>query len=119
MHMKGNLKIDKAIRWCEKETHSNTREFESVQDLTDYMRNAGDKLIIVDFFSPLPCWQLCSPPQGLYYMWPELLTLNMDYDKFYFMGSYINLQVPLMDISLIFYSSLIYRLQTYFHVFWE
>jgi hypothetical protein len=42
---------------------------------------------------------------------------KMDYDKFYYMGAYIDLLVTLMYISLIFYSSLIHMLQSYFHVF--
>ncbi|KAM0821366.1 hypothetical protein ACQ4PT_072279 [Festuca glaucescens] len=50
--MNGNLTIGKAMRWWEKGTQPNMREVQSAQDLADSLRNAGDKLVVVDFFSP-------------------------------------------------------------------
>ncbi|KAF8656542.1 hypothetical protein HU200_060600 [Digitaria exilis] len=47
-----NLSFPKAMRWWEKGLHPNMREIESAQDLADSLRNAGDKLVVVDFFSP-------------------------------------------------------------------
>lgn len=52
MQMNGNLTIGKAMRWWEKGTQPNMREVESAQDLADSLLNAGDKLVVVDFFSP-------------------------------------------------------------------
>ncbi|KAG8099064.1 hypothetical protein GUJ93_ZPchr0013g34474 [Zizania palustris] len=47
-----NLTIGKAMRWWEKGVQPNMREIESAQDLADSLLNAGDKLVVVDFFSP-------------------------------------------------------------------
>lgn len=46
------LTIGKAIRWWEKGLQSNMKDIRSAQDLVNTLRNAGDKLVIVDFFSP-------------------------------------------------------------------
>ncbi|KAL6896633.1 hypothetical protein ACP4OV_007205 [Aristida adscensionis] len=47
-----NLRVAKAMRWWEKGLQTNMREIESAQDLADSLLNAGDKLVVVDFFSP-------------------------------------------------------------------
>ncbi|GJN33453.1 hypothetical protein PR202_gb22055 [Eleusine coracana subsp. coracana] len=47
-----NLMVCKSMRWWEKGVQPNMREIESAQDLADSLLNAGDKLVIVDFFSP-------------------------------------------------------------------
>ncbi|KAL5208966.1 hypothetical protein ABZP36_004589 [Zizania latifolia] len=47
-----NLAFGKAMRWWEKGLQPNMQEVESAQDLVDSLTNAGDKLVIVDFFSP-------------------------------------------------------------------
>jgi thiol-disulfide isomerase/thioredoxin len=52
LQMNGNLTIGKAMRWWEKGMQPNMREVESAQDLADSLRNAGDRLVVVDFFSP-------------------------------------------------------------------
>lgn len=47
-----SLCFGKASKWWEKELHPNMKEIESAQDLADSLLNAGDKVVIVDFFSP-------------------------------------------------------------------
>ncbi|TVU37195.1 hypothetical protein EJB05_10498, partial [Eragrostis curvula] len=47
-----NTLVCKAMRWWEKGVQPNMREIESAQDLADSLLNAGDKLVVVDFFSP-------------------------------------------------------------------
>lgn len=47
-----NLSFPKAMRWWAKGLQPNMREVESAQDLADSLRSAGDKLVVVDFFSP-------------------------------------------------------------------
>ncbi|CAK8542817.1 unnamed protein product [Lathyrus sativus] len=49
---KMTLRIGKAQKWWEKGLQPNMREVTSAQDLVDSLLNAGDKLVIVDFFSP-------------------------------------------------------------------
>ncbi|KAM7269541.1 hypothetical protein ACFE04_025038 [Oxalis oulophora] len=46
------LTIPKAQKWWLKNLKPNMKEVSSAQDLVDSLSNAGDKLVIVDFFSP-------------------------------------------------------------------
>uniref|UniRef100_A0A804LJJ1 Thioredoxin domain-containing protein n=1 Tax=Zea mays TaxID=4577 RepID=A0A804LJJ1_MAIZE len=50
--MNMNLALGKSMRWWEKGLQPNMREIESAQDLVDALTNAGDRLVVVDFFSP-------------------------------------------------------------------
>lgn len=47
-----NIGIAKAQRWWEKGTKTNMRQVEGAQDLVDSLHNAGDQLVVVDFYSP-------------------------------------------------------------------
>uniref|UniRef100_A0A7C8Z171 Thioredoxin domain-containing protein n=2 Tax=Opuntia streptacantha TaxID=393608 RepID=A0A7C8Z171_OPUST len=42
----------KAMRWWEKSIQPNMVEINSAQELVDALKNAGDRLVIVDFYSP-------------------------------------------------------------------
>ncbi|KAJ0237766.1 Thioredoxin-like 1-1 [Hirschfeldia incana] len=46
------LRIGTAHKWWEKGLQENMREISSAQDLVDSLTSAGDKLVVVDFFSP-------------------------------------------------------------------
>ncbi|XP_009148112.1 thioredoxin-like 1-1, chloroplastic [Brassica rapa] len=46
------LRIGTAHKWWEKGSQENMREISSAQDLVDSLADAGDKLVVVDFFSP-------------------------------------------------------------------
>ncbi|PRQ45942.1 putative monodehydroascorbate reductase (NADH) [Rosa chinensis] len=46
------FRIGKAHRWWEKGIQPNMKEVTSAQDLVDSLSNAGDKLVVLDFFSP-------------------------------------------------------------------
>ncbi|GAV72711.1 Thioredoxin domain-containing protein [Cephalotus follicularis] len=46
------LMIGKAQKWWQKGLQPNMKEVTSAQDLVDSLLNAGDKLVVVDFFSP-------------------------------------------------------------------
>ncbi|KAI6673534.1 hypothetical protein NL676_001440 [Syzygium grande] len=48
----GNLRIGKAQKWWEKGLQPNMREVSGAQDLVECLSSAGDKLVVVDFFSP-------------------------------------------------------------------
>nr|ACN36361.1 unknown [Zea mays] len=52
VQMNMNLAIGKSMRWWEKGLQPNMREIESAQDLVDSLTNAGERLVVVDFFSP-------------------------------------------------------------------
>ncbi|WVZ67111.1 hypothetical protein U9M48_016238 [Paspalum notatum var. saurae] len=51
-HGQMNLSFPKTMRWWAKGLQPNMREVESAQDLADTLRGAGDRLVVVDFFSP-------------------------------------------------------------------
>uniref|UniRef100_A0A1J3DK97 Thioredoxin-like 1-1, chloroplastic n=1 Tax=Noccaea caerulescens TaxID=107243 RepID=A0A1J3DK97_NOCCA len=46
------LRIGTSQKWWEKGLQENMREISSAQELVDSLTNAGDKLVVVDFFSP-------------------------------------------------------------------
>lgn len=50
--MQLGLSIGKAQRWWEKGVQPNMKEITSAEDLVDSLRTAGDKLVVLDFFSP-------------------------------------------------------------------
>lgn len=52
VHAQGTISFGKAQKWWEKTLHPNMIEINSAQELVDYLSNAGDRLVIVDFFSP-------------------------------------------------------------------
>ncbi|KAF8116182.1 hypothetical protein N665_0020s0038 [Sinapis alba] len=50
--VQSTLRIGTAQKWWEKGLQENMREISSAQELVDSLTNAGDKLVVVDFFSP-------------------------------------------------------------------
>ncbi|KAI3463962.1 hypothetical protein Pfo_020625 [Paulownia fortunei] len=46
------VSFGKALRWWEKSLQPNMIEINSAQELVDSLLNAGDRLVIVDFYSP-------------------------------------------------------------------
>ncbi|KAH6781609.1 atypical CYS HIS rich thioredoxin 4 [Perilla frutescens var. hirtella] len=53
VYAQGTLSFPKAQKkWWEKSLQPNMIEINSAQELVEYLMNAGDKLVIVDFFSP-------------------------------------------------------------------
>eukprot|EP00262_Sarcandra_glabra_P003850 TRINITY_DN1467_c0_g1_i1.p1 TRINITY_DN1467_c0_g1~~TRINITY_DN1467_c0_g1_i1.p1 ORF type:complete len:275 (-),score=52.65 TRINITY_DN1467_c0_g1_i1:411-1235(-) len=52
LHVQMSLCIGKAMKWWEKGLQQNMKEISSAQDLVDSLFSAGNKLVILDFFSP-------------------------------------------------------------------
>lgn len=48
----GSICISRALRWWEKIQVPNMIEIQSARELVDTLLNAGDKLVIIDFYSP-------------------------------------------------------------------
>lgn len=44
--------VSKAMKWWEKTLKPNMVEIHSAQELIDSLHNAGDRLVVVDFYSP-------------------------------------------------------------------
>lgn len=47
-----SIGIKKPVRWWEKGLKPNMKEVTGAEDLVDSLLTAGDKLVVVDFFSP-------------------------------------------------------------------
>lgn len=47
-----NLSFGKAMKWWQKGLQPNMRAIQTAQDLVDSLTNAGDGLVVIDFFSP-------------------------------------------------------------------
>ncbi|KAM0979820.1 hypothetical protein ACFX13_015894 [Malus domestica] len=52
VHAQASVCISRAMRWWEKTLHPNMVEIHSAQELVDSLKNAGDRLVVVDFYSP-------------------------------------------------------------------
>ncbi|PON93568.1 Thioredoxin [Trema orientale] len=52
VHAQASICISRAMRWWEKTLKPNMVEIHSAQQLVDSLANAGDRLVIIDFYSP-------------------------------------------------------------------
>ncbi|XP_060205063.1 thioredoxin-like 1-2, chloroplastic [Lycium barbarum] len=52
IHAQASICISKAQRWWEKTLKPNMVEIHSAKELKDSLLNAGDRLVIIDFYSP-------------------------------------------------------------------
>uniref|UniRef100_A0A5B7AI38 Thioredoxin domain-containing protein n=1 Tax=Davidia involucrata TaxID=16924 RepID=A0A5B7AI38_DAVIN len=52
VHAQTSICVSRAMRWWEKTLKPNMIEIHSAQELVDSLFNAGDRLVIVDFYSP-------------------------------------------------------------------
>jgi len=44
--------MSRGMRWWEKSTNHNMLEIQSANHLVDSLLNAGDRLVVLDFYSP-------------------------------------------------------------------
>ncbi|XP_058079174.1 thioredoxin-like 1-2, chloroplastic isoform X2 [Magnolia sinica] len=51
-HVQMSVGIAKSMKWWAKGVQPNMKEIESAQALVDSLLNAGNKLVVIDFFSP-------------------------------------------------------------------
>ncbi|KAJ0987435.1 hypothetical protein J5N97_005791 [Dioscorea zingiberensis] len=75
--------IPRALRWWEKSMTANMTEIQSAQELVDALIHAGDKLVIVDFYSPGcgGCKALHPKICQLAELNPETLFLKVNYEE--------------------------------------
>ncbi|KAI3850650.1 hypothetical protein MKX03_026647 [Papaver bracteatum] len=101
---KGNLQllpvemsilIGKAQKWWQKGLQENMKEITSAQDLVDSLSNAGDKLVIVDFFSPGcgGCKALHPKICQFAEMNPDVQFLQVNYEEHKSMSYSLNVHV--------------------------
>ncbi|GMH21560.1 hypothetical protein Nepgr_023402 [Nepenthes gracilis] len=89
------LTIGKAHKWWEKGVQPNMKEISSAQDLVESLLNAGDKLVVVDFFSPGcgGCKALHPKICQLAEMNPDVLFLQVNYEEHKSMCYSLNVHV--------------------------
>ncbi|KAF9670269.1 hypothetical protein SADUNF_Sadunf13G0051000 [Salix dunnii] len=89
------LKLKYAQKWWEKGLQPNVREVISAQDLVDSLLNAGDKLVVVDFFSPGcgGCKALHPKLCQLAEMNPHVQFLQVNYEEHKSMCYSLNVHV--------------------------
>ncbi|CAK7341349.1 unnamed protein product [Dovyalis caffra] len=89
------LKLKYAQKWWEKSLQPNMREVTSAQDLVDSLMNAGDKLVVVDFFSPGcgGCKALHPKLCQLAEMNPDVQFLQVNYEEHKSMCYSLNVHV--------------------------
>ncbi|XP_020570678.1 thioredoxin-like 1-2, chloroplastic isoform X2 [Phalaenopsis equestris] len=87
--------IAKGMRWWEKGLQPNMKEIISAQDLVDSLMHAGDKLVIVDFFSPgcAGCKSLHPKICQFAGQNPHILFLPVNYEKHKSMCYSLNVHV--------------------------
>ncbi|KAL4031131.1 hypothetical protein IC575_009404 [Cucumis melo] len=77
------FRIPKAQKWWEKGLQPNMKEVTGAHDLVDSLLNAGDKLVIVDFFSPGcgGCKALHPKICQFAEMYPDIQFLQVNYEE--------------------------------------
>ncbi|KAL9331384.1 hypothetical protein ACSQ67_000994 [Phaseolus vulgaris] len=89
------LRIGKVQKWWEKGLQPNMKEVTSAQDLVESLLNAGDKLVVVDFFSPGcgGCKALHPKICQLAEMNPDVQFLQVNYEEHKSMCYSLNVHV--------------------------
>ncbi|XP_052175872.1 thioredoxin-like 1-1, chloroplastic [Diospyros lotus] len=87
--------IGKSLKWWEKGLQPNMREVKGAQELVDSLLNAGDKLVVVDFFSPGcgGCRALHPKICQLAEMNPDVQFLQVNYEEHKSMCYTLNVHV--------------------------
>ncbi|EOY10717.1 hypothetical protein QUC31_009846 [Theobroma cacao] len=87
--------IGRSQKWWEKGLQPNMKEVTSAQDLVDALMNAGDKLLVVDFFSPGcgGCKALHPKICQLAEMNPEVQFFQLNYEEHKSMCYSLNVHV--------------------------
>ncbi|KAL7615326.1 hypothetical protein Lser_V15G06532 [Lactuca serriola] len=89
------ISIGKALKWWEKGLKPNMKEVTGAEDLVNTLLNAGDKLVIVDFFSPGcgGCRALHPKICQLAEMNPDVQFLQVNYEEHKSMCYSLNVHV--------------------------
>ncbi|XP_057805151.1 thioredoxin-like 1-2, chloroplastic isoform X2 [Salvia miltiorrhiza] len=84
-----------SLRWWEKSLHQNMIEIQSAQELVDSLLNAGERLVVLDFYSPNcgGCRTLHPKICQLAEMNPNSLFLQINYENHKEMCDSLNIKV--------------------------
>jgi thiol-disulfide isomerase/thioredoxin len=83
VHAQASICVSRAMRWWEKTLKHNMVEIHSAQELVNSLLNAGDRLVIIDFYSPGcgGCKTLYPKICQLAEMNPNALFLKVNYEE--------------------------------------
>ncbi|KAL6318706.1 hypothetical protein AAG906_001179 [Vitis piasezkii] len=83
VHAQASICVSRALRWWEKTLKTNMVEIHSAQELVDSLLNAGDRLVVVDFYSPGcgGCKALHPKICQLAELNPNAIFLKVDYEE--------------------------------------
>ncbi|KAI3822749.1 hypothetical protein L1987_10346 [Smallanthus sonchifolius] len=92
---KMSISIGKSLRWWEKGLQPNMKEITGAEDLVESLLKAGDKLVVVDFFSPGcgGCKALHPKLCQLAEMNPDVQFLQVNYEEHKSMCYSLNVHV--------------------------
>ncbi|PWA52338.1 thioredoxin-like 1-1 protein [Artemisia annua] len=90
-----SISIGKSLKWWEKGLQPNMKEIEGAEDLVESLSSAGDKLVVVDFFSPGcgGCKALHPKICQLAEMNPDVQFLQVNYEDHKSMCYSLNVHV--------------------------
>lgn len=95
VHAQASICVSRAMKWWEKTLHPNMVEIRSAQELVDSLKNAGDRLVVVDFYSPGcgGCRALHPKICQLAELNPDAIFLKVNYEELKTMCHALNIHV--------------------------
>ncbi|BBH03966.1 atypical CYS HIS rich thioredoxin 5 [Prunus dulcis] len=95
MYAQASICVSRAMKWWEKTLHPNMVEIHSAQELVDSLKNAGDRLVVVDFYSPGcgGCRALHPKICQLAELNPGAIFLKVNYEELKTMCHALNIHV--------------------------
>ncbi|XP_010257986.1 PREDICTED: thioredoxin-like 1-1, chloroplastic [Nelumbo nucifera] len=95
VHAQASICISRALRWWEKTPKPNMIDINSAQELVDVLLNAGDRLVVLDFYSPGcgGCKALHPKICQLAESNPNALFVKVNYEKLKSMCYSLNIHV--------------------------
>ncbi|KAJ0049249.1 hypothetical protein Pint_16135 [Pistacia integerrima] len=83
VHARASVCVSRSLRWWEKTLKPNMIEIHSAQELVDSLLNAGDRLVVVDFYSPGcgGCKALHPKICQLAELHPDAIFLKVNYEE--------------------------------------
>ncbi|KAL7223027.1 hypothetical protein ACSBR1_024668 [Camellia fascicularis] len=95
IHAQSSICVSKALRWWEKTLKPNMIEIQSAQELVDSLLGAGDRLVVVDFYSPGcgGCKALHPKICQLAESNPNAIFLKVNYEELKKMGHCLHIHV--------------------------
>ncbi|XWS37335.1 hypothetical protein CRYUN_Cryun19dG0033900 [Craigia yunnanensis] len=87
--------VSKSLRWWEKNLKPNMLKIHSAEELVDFLQNAGDRLVIIDFYSPGcgGCKSLHPKICQLAEQNPNAIFLEVNYEELNNMCQSLNIHV--------------------------